>query len=402
MSEKVYVTGLGIISSIGNNVDETLISLKNLRQGIGTIKYLDSRHKNIIPVCEIKFSDEELVKIANVPHNKKYTRTALLGIIAAKQAVINSQILNDSHWRTGLISGTTVGGMGRTELYYNKYIDFNIFGDFLGYIETHDCGESTERIAEFLKIKDYVTTISTACSSSANAIMFGARLIKNNILDRVIVGGTESLTKFTLNGFNTLMILDKESCKPFDENRSGLNLGEGAAYIVIESEKCIKSSEKEIFCELSGYANANDAFHQTASSPDGLGAYLAMKNALYKSELSTTDIDYINVHGTGTPNNDLSEGKAIQRLFSPDIPKFSSTKPYTGHTLGACGAIEAIFSILAIKHRIIYPNLNFENPINELGFSPVKKIIKDVEIRNVMSNSFGFGGNNTSLIFSKC
>jgi 3-oxoacyl-[acyl-carrier-protein] synthase-1 len=246
-----------------------------------------------------------------------------------------------------------------------------------------------------------MTTISTACSSSANSIMFGAQLIKAGYIDRVIAGGTDSVTKFTLNGFNTLMILDKNGCRPFDENRAGLTLGEGAAYLVMESEEVIKSRNNQVIAELTGYGNANDAYHQTASSPEGTGAWLAMDKALLHSGLNPEDIDYVNVHGTGTQNNDLSEGIALQKIFGTNMPPFSSTKSYTGHTLGAAGAVEAVISVMSINRGILFPNLRFETPMKELSISPINKVIKEVNVRNILTNSFGFGGNNSTLIISK-
>jgi 3-oxoacyl-[acyl-carrier-protein] synthase-1 len=206
---------------------------------------------------------------------------------------------------------------------------------------------------------------------------------------------------FTINGFNSLMILDKSGCKPFDEERNGLTLGEGAAYLVLESENIVKKSGRKVLGTLAGYGNACDAYHQTASSPDGEGAFISMKEAIMKAGITADSIDYINAHGTGTKNNDLSEGKALERLFAGSVPSISSTKSFTGHTLGAAGAIEAVFSIMAIENQCIWPNLDFTNKMNELGFMPVKELKRNVPVRNVLSNSFGFGGNNTSLIFSK-
>ena len=204
-----------------------------------------------------------------------------------------------------------------------------------------------------------------------------------------------------MNGFNSLMILDKNHCKPFDENRNGLNLGEGAAYLVLESEESAIKNNRKIYCELRGYGNACDAFHQTASSPDGYGAWLAMKKALDTAHLSPEEISYINVHGTGTQNNDLSEGKAVEKLFGDAIPPLSSTKAFTGHTLGAAGAVEAVLASLAITNGLIYPNLNFSEKMKELNFLPNIKLIKNATVNHVLSNSFGFGGNNSTLIFSR-
>jgi 3-oxoacyl-[acyl-carrier-protein] synthase II len=400
MPERVVITGIGIISSIGNNIPETLHSLKTCRSGISPITLLRTIHRDSFPSGEIKLTNEELKSLAGTGVPEFTTRTTLLGLIAAQEAFNNAGLktVNANGLKTGIVSATTVGGMDQTEQYY---LDFLNSGRHLEYVLTHDCCDNTQTIWECLGLNGFMTTISTACSSSANAIMMGARLIKHGIADRIIAGGTDALSKFTLNGFNTLKILDERPCRPFSNDRNGLNLGEGAAFLVLESEETALKEERQILCEISGYANANDAYHQTASSPDGYGPYLAMKNALEMSGLQGGQIDYINAHGTGTDNNDLTEGLAIQKIFSHDIPKVSSTKAFTGHTLGAAGAIEAVFSILAIQHGLIFPNLNYSGRINELAFEPVSQLIESTEVKNVLSNSFGFGGNDSSLIFSK-
>lgn len=400
MTKRVLITGMGMISSIGKNVEETYESLVKEKSGTGKATILNTIHKDTFPLSEIKLTDDQLLTLAELSDDRIYTRTTCLGLIAAREAVENAGLKSVSRLRTGMISGTTVGGMGKTEDNYKDYLLPENTSINSQYVDTHDCGDSTQTIADLIGYNDFVTTISTACSSSANAIMLGARLIKNNILDRVIVGGVDSLTKFTINGFNTLMILDKDLCKSFDADRKGLNLGEAAGYIIIESEAAAKEGNREILGEVKGYANSNDAYHQTASSPEGNGAYLAMSKALKVAGLSPKDIDYVNVHGTGTPNNDLSEGNAMARLFEGNFPRFSSTKAYTGHTLGAAGGIEAVISLLSIKHQTIFPNLNFTTPIPDISVSPVTSLISDAGVKTVLSNSFGFGGNNTSLIFS--
>lgn len=398
MSGRIFVTGLGIITGIGNSLAETKDSLYHLRSGIGRIRFLDTNLRDELPASEVQCSLEELFLLSGIPVEEGYSRNALMGIIAAKQAYNDASIGTYPGPLTGLISATTVGGMDRCELYYEDFVSNDSKNS---YIDSYDCADSTEKIADVLQIKDYLTTISTACSSSANAIQLGARMIRNGDLDRVVAGGTESLTKFHLNGFNALKILDKEPCKPFDEKRNGINLGEGAAYLVLESEESVKQSGKAVICELTGWGNSCEAFHQTASSPDGIGAYLAMKKALDLSGLNAAAIDYINAHGTGTENNDISEGRAIERIFGEAVPPVSSTKPYTGHITSAAGAAESIISILSLTEQVIWPNLNFSEPMKELHFTPVKELLRNRKVRNVMTNSFGFGGNDTSLIFSK-
>ncbi|MDO3640839.1 beta-ketoacyl-[acyl-carrier-protein] synthase family protein [Mucilaginibacter sp. L3T2-6] len=397
MEQSVYIAGVGVISGIGTNVAGHLAAFERGEAGMADITLFDSIHQHDRPVAEVKLTDEELIARTGLStHN---SRTALLSLVSAKEAVADAGIPGFNELRTGFVSANTVGGMDKSEEFFVDFLADNSKGKLRNVFD-HECGSMTEIVADQLGISDFMTTISTACSSSANAIFYGARLIKNDILDVVVAGGADALTKFTLNGFNTLMILDKDLCKPFDEHREGLNLGEGAGYVVLVSEQVAKTLKKPVYCKLSGYNNSNDAYHQTASSPDGTGSYLAMKKALKKSGLKPSDIDYINLHGTGTPNNDSAEGTAVKRLFQPDFPPMSSTKSFTGHTLGASGGVEAVFSVLAIKHGIIYPNLRFKTQMHEVPFEPETKFQKGKHIKHVMSNSFGFGGNCTSLIFS--
>lgn len=397
MSKKVAITGMGIISSIGNSVEDNFNALIQQQTGISRLENFQSKHVNEIKVGEIKLTNEQLVEQLKLSQENTFTRTALLGAFAAKQAVENAGITDINEYKTGLISSTSVGGMDFTEKHFYEYLTDDSLAK---YITSHDAGDSSNKIAEYLGLNGFVSTISTACSSAANAVMLGARLINSGKLDRVIVGGTDALSKFTINGFKTLMILSDTYNQPFDDNRKGLNLGEAAAYLVLESEEMIQKTNKEVLAYVSGFGNANDAFHQTASSENGEGAFLAMQKAFKIAGLNPSDIDYINVHGTATPNNDLSEGRAIARLFENQVPDFSSTKPYTGHTLAAAAAIEAVFSVLAIQNNIVYPNLNFETPMQEFDLIPNTEV-KSKEINHVLSNSFGFGGNCSTLIFSK-
>jgi 3-oxoacyl-(acyl-carrier-protein) synthase len=393
---RVYVAGTGVISAIGTSSIENYFALRHHLSGIGKGKYLTTRH-NDLPVGEVKLSNEALAQKAD---SSIITRTGMLGLIAAREAIQNSKIENLKLFRTGLISATTVGGMDRTEEFMEQFVRDHHNGD-LQNVVNHECGTITEIIAEKLHITDFISTINTACSSSVNSIMLGARMISAGLLDVVIAGGTDSLTRFTLNGFNSLMILDKELCRPFDATRNGLNLGEGAGYVALVSEEVVKSQRLNPTAFVSGFANTNDAFHQTASSPEGRGSFAAMKNSLAMSGLEIDQIDYINLHGTGTVNNDQSEGTAIKRLFGEATPPVSSTKSFTGHTLGACGGIEAVYAVLAIENRCLFPSLRFSTPMPEVNLTPVTSFQSNVDINHVMSNSFGFGGNCSSIIFSK-
>lgn len=398
MSTSVYIAGTGIISAVGNNMSESLDTFRKHRSGIATAEFLQTRHKDIFPVGEVKLSNEQLAEITGL--NSSLSRTILLSYFAAQQALnlLSAEHIKNS--RMGFISASSVGGMDKTESFFEDYMNDDQSGN-LKQVQHHDCGKPTNVVCEKLGIKGFVSTISTACSSSANAIMLGARMIKNNRLDIVIAGGVDPLTRFTLNGFNSLMIVDRNQCRPLDQNRAGLNLGEGAAYVVLVSEKKLKELNIKPLCELTGYCNTNDAHHQTALSETGNGPYLAMQGALEMSGIKASDIDYINMHGTGTQNNDSAEGNALSRIFHPHYPMLSSTKSFTGHTLGACGAIEAAFSAVAISEGIVYPNFYFEEAMHGLSVKPETNFLEHRDIKNVLSNSFGFGGNCTSLLFSK-
>ncbi len=402
MSRRVFITGYGIITAIGNNGPENFASLRNKRSGYGRLDFLQTLHRDEIYCCEIKLSDDELCRHARVPTRAGFSRTTLLGIIAAREAIDSAGLTKAETSGAGLISATTAGGIRELESYYYELQNPESSGDFLAFLDTGDPGEHTERMADILNMKKYLATVSTACASAANSIIFGARLIANGLADVMICGGSEALSKVTINGFNSLKILDRNLCKPFDQNRNGLNLGEGAAFLVLEAEERLGYPGKNAIAELCGYASLNDAFHQTASSPDGSGALKAMQKALTMGGIAPEDVDYINAHGTGTENNDLSEGLSVKALFGDQLPPFSSTKPYTGHTTSAAGSVEAAFCLMGFEHDTIFPTLNFSQPMEELDILPVTELRQGAGLGYILSNSLGFGGSTTSLLFAKC
>ncbi|MBR4130482.1 MAG: beta-ketoacyl-[Bacteroidaceae bacterium] len=388
------VTGFGIICAIGNDAQSVLRSLQEGRTGIGAMRYLQSSHKEL-PVGEVKLSNDEMKRMLGQDEKSIISRTVLMGAIAIRQALEHAN-LDLKGKRIALINGTTVGGMDITEHYFMQMKEDDAL---LPVLEKHDCGSSTREMADLAGLKDAeVCTISTACSSAVNAIILGSEMLKNNEADIIIAGGTEALSLFHLNGFNSLMILDKEQCRPFDKNRAGLNLGEGAAFVVLQKPENL-TNEQNPLAYIRGYGNRCDAFHQTASSEDGEGAFLAMSEALKMSGLEPQDIQYINAHGTGTPNNDASESAAIRRVFGEKIPPVSSTKGFTGHTTSASGSIEAVICILSLLKDFVPANLGWKEQ-DEACIKPTTDN-RQQTTENILCNSFGFGGNDSAVVISK-
>lgn len=401
MAERIVITATGIISALGRGTEQHTGALINKKAGMRHPLHLRTKHATEFVCGEVDYSNDQLATLLELPTGDNgYTRTTLLALAAMQELLGNTDAALFTDNSFALVNANTVGGMCSVEDMYPDFISEKAEGPFLKYIDTLDCAESTLNIARYFGLKPFMATISTACSSSANALILGARLIQNGVVQRAICGGCDALSRFTLNGFNSLKNVDKEPCRPFDANRFGLNLGEGAAYLLLEKESDARARGAEILAVFSGYSNTNDAYHPTAPSPDGDGALHTMQLALQKAGLAANDIDYINAHGTATINNDLAEGKAIERLFSSKGTVFSSTKPYTGHTLAAAGAVEAFFSIQAIQQQKAWPNLNFNTLIEEMSIGPITET-KEMSVNHVLSNSFGFGGSNVSLIFSR-
>ena len=400
---RIVVTAAGIITALGAGCAAQAAALQAGRSGLRYPELLCTKHRDFL-VGEVAQSNEALAAGLGVDkEHEGITRTTLLAMAGLKDLIKNSgagAALFESP-RTAFINASTVGGMSEVEQHYPQFMSEEGFAAVRQYIDTLDCAESTTVAARHFGFRGLDATISTACSSSANAIMLGARYIRMGIADAAVCGGADALSRFTLNGFHSLKNVDKAPCRPFDQNRMGLNLGEGAAFLLLEKESDAKARGAKILAVLSGYSNTNDAYHPTAPSPDGSGALRTMEAALKKAGIDKEAIGYINAHGTATINNDLAEGKAITQLWEGAPPPFSSTKPFTGHTLAAAGAVEAIFSIIALNENMLPQNLNFSQPMEELEVAPVAGPGASAGLDHVLSNSFGFGGNNSTLVFSK-
>lgn len=359
---QIAITGIGIVSALGIGSEANRQALLSGRSGLHAARYLKTTHHEW-PVGEVPMTNEAMQEALGIHH--PLSRNILLGLLAARETLSGI----DTH-SIAFCNGTTVGGMDRTESIWqpNQEPTLNNLDP------QHEAGMTTELISKYMGGFAKTCTISTACSSALNAIMQGAEMILCGETKLALAGGTEALTRFHLNGFASLGILSKDICRPFEDDRDGINLGEGAAYLLLEEVDHARQRGATIYGYLRGFANRCDAYHQTASSPDGEGAYRSMRDALMMSGLSTSHIAYINAHGTATPNNDASEMTAIERLFGEHHPLVTSTKPLTGHTTSASGAIEAIFCLWYMQEK---------------GYE------------HIMTNAFGFGGNDSSLVISK-
>ena len=395
----VYVKGIGAVSAAGLNVSGHLETLKSGRSPLARTRRFHTAVN--APAGEVSLTDDELKAAAGIPAEEIVSRTVLLGMAAVGEA------LDDFRARTGridpgrvaFISGTSVGGMDLSEVFWRSNRN-DLDGGDVRLLKMHDPGAVTGAMADRLSGKGlgigFRSTVSTACSAAANAIMLASRMISSGMADAAIAGGTDSLCRFTLNGFNSLRILDSEICRPFDASRAGLNLGEGAGYLILTADP------EGALCRISGWGNANEAYHQTASSPEGTGPGMAMEAALKRAGISPSETDFINTHGTGTQINDLAESNAMIRVFGGNVPPFSSLKPFLGHTLGASEGVEAALVCRAVEDRdcSFMGMRGFSEAIPETGLVPYDGN-GDIAPRNVMSSAFGFSGNCVSLIFSR-
>ena len=407
---RVVVTGFGTINPLGNNVSDTW---NNLINGISGIDYISSFETDGLPVTfagEVKNFDAN--DYMGKQHARKLDRSGHLSIYATEEALKDAGFNTEERLGAdvGIVFGTGIGGIGATEeavRTYDKRGPSRINPLAITQLMPNS---STGQVAIKFGIEGPSLTITTACAASANALGEAKNMIQNGIVDTVIAGGTESgTTAMTIGAFAQIRALStnnenpKKACKPFDKDRDGFVMGEGSTVLVMESEESAINRGADIYGYVSGYGASTDAHHITAPAEGGRGAVDAMKKALLDAELTPSDIDYINAHGTSTPANDKNETAAIKTVFGEkayDI-NISSTKSMTGHLLGGGGAFESLVSLLSLKNNIIPPTINLNNPDEEcdLNYTPNTAIEK--ELSAAMSNSFGFGGHNGVLVFKK-
>ncbi|MBI4633677.1 MAG: beta-ketoacyl synthase chain length factor [Deltaproteobacteria bacterium] len=369
----VFITSLGIISPVGQGLNDTLDAIRKATRGIKPLHLFPTSHTPPLPVGEVgSFS-----LASDLP------RTHALALVAAEEAMKHAAGVPDA-----VVIGVTTGGMPFTEeLLKRGELDSKQY-------EYHSTGSVAECVARHVGCTGPVLTVSTACSSGAVALKIALEMLRSGMAKRVLAGGADALCRLTYYGFHALQLVDEAGARPFDRNRRGMSVGEGAAILLLTSAD---DPPDNAMAELLGAGLSCDAYHPAAPHPEGTGALRAMKDALSDACLSPADIEYIQLHGTGTLDNDLAEAKAIHALFGErPIPPLSSIKGSVGHSLGAAGAMGAAVSVLSIAHDIIPANAGFHEPDPQLNLIPVRMpTVKD--INTALVNSFGFGGNNAVL-----
>ncbi len=398
----VIVTGMGIVCAIGEDKDSFRHALSQAQCGIGTVDLFDvSGYRSRIggQVKNIDFFSR-----LSASECRRLGRCGMLGLWAAKEALAEAKIMEQDlpPECIAVVMGAGAGGVFEAERYRRQLYEGELRLRPSLLMPFPACN-LTDAIANFYGFRGPRSTIATACSSSATAIGYGADLIRSGGADVVIAGGAESLSELTFSGFNALRSVDRSTCRPFDKHREGLVLGECGSILVLESRRRAEACGIPGYARVLGYGICADAYHMTSPDPQGDGAERSMANALKSAGVSPEAVDYINAHGTGTPINDRVETIAIKRFFgkkSESIP-VSSIKSALGHCLGAAGAVEAVATILALYHGVLPPTLNYQEPDPDCDLDYVPNEARVADIQVALSNSFAFGGNNTTLVFGR-
>ncbi|WP_078546367.1 beta-ketoacyl-ACP synthase II [Litchfieldia alkalitelluris] len=410
MKKRVVVTGIGAVTPLGNDVQTTWDNIKRGVSGIAPITQINVENFLVKIAGEVKgFAPEQFMDMKEARRMGRFTQFA---VAASKMAVEDSELQigeNVQAERVGVWIGSGIGGLGEFEEQHKRYLDKGPkrVSPFIIPMLIPDLASG--RVSIELGAKGINNCSVTACASGANSIGDAFRVIQNGVADVMISGGTEAaITEMTIAGFTNMTALSTNSdpntaSRPFDRNRDGFVIAEGAGVVILEELEHAKNRGAKIYGELVGYGATGDAYHITTPAPNGEGGQRAMKLALEDAKLTVDQVEYINAHGTSTHYNDLNETSAIKEVFGDHAYKIpvSSTKSMTGHLLGAAGAIEAIFSLLSMKEGIVPPTINYETPDEELNLDYVPNNSREANVNTVLSNSFGFGGHNVSLVFKK-
>ncbi|MFO7715518.1 beta-ketoacyl-[acyl-carrier-protein] synthase family protein [Desulfosarcina sp.] len=403
--EHVVVTGRGTINAIANNADEFAAALKAGTCGIGPVTLFDTSGYRTHTGAQVNDFDPRR-HIPDTYSLKRMSRSDCMALAAVLEALADAglmPVLKEMAAYTGVVIGGGAGGMLECEPVFARYLAYGADRLPATPFAAFSCASTADHIATHLKLMGPKTTFMTACSSGATAIGYARDLIRQGAAEVMVCGGTEPLCRITYSAFNALQAVDPDFCKPFDRNRRGMSLGEGAGILILESLTHARHRGARIYGEVLGCGISCDASHMTAPDPNASGAVGAMTAALADAGISRQDVDYVNAHGTATPANDLMEIRGIKTVFgnrAQQIP-VSSTKSMIGHTLGAAGAIEAVACILAIEQGFIPPTIHHETPDEACNLDVVPGVSRKAAVDIVLSNSFAFGGNNTSLVLGR-
>jgi 3-oxoacyl-[acyl-carrier-protein] synthase II len=390
----IVVTGVGVISPYG-------IGMDCLREGMLLGKCFLSRTKDLYPGFVGSTAPVSGLLLPERENTPRYSRSDRLAMVAARDAVVNFDCESPAFRESGVMMGSTVAGLSE--------IDPGIAADPLAWYRnggllraaTYPPAHVADAVGDDLGIFGPRCAVSAACASSAMAIALATNLLLDGMAPMMLAGGSDALCPFTVSGFSSLQALDPDPCRPFDENRKGLNLGEGAAVLILETLDRATARNANVLAVLRGWALTNDAFHSTAPHTQGNGLADCMRLAIEKAEVTREEIGYVNAHGTGTPLNDIAEANAYEAVFrgrSRPIP-VSSTKSYFGHCLGAAGALEAAITIMSVRCGALLPTLRLIDPIDVPSVNWLRGEVQHKELPLAMSVSAGFGGSNAALIF---
>ena len=399
-SIRIAVTGVGIICSIGRNQREVWESISASRAGIGPLTRFPGETFTTDLAAEVELDIASLLPISR-REAKRMSRSDLLAVIAAGEAVAQASEQSPLNLDRAVVStGTSTGGLLEGEDYYFRRIARGARRAPASRVLQQPTSGPSDAVARAFHAGGGVISNATACASGGAAIGMAADYLRSGHANVAIAGGSDALCRLTYSGFNVLQAVDPAPCSPFGAERKGITLGEGAAFLILERWDDAVSRGANILAELCGYGASCDAHHPTAPAEDGRGAHAAMRGALTEGTLASDRVDYINAHGTGTPLNDSAETAGILSAIGADTP-VSSSKSFFGHTLGAAGGVEAVISVLALQHQVAPPTLRLDHPAADCTLDYIPHVPRAMELTNVLSNTFGFGGSNVSLLLRK-
>lgn len=389
---RIAITGAGIVCAIGRNKTEVWQAIVESRDGIGKLTSFPGETFSTDLAAEVK---------SELPGARRLSRTDLLAVMAAKEAIEQASERAPLPLERAIVStGTSTGGLLEGEDYYFRRIVRGRRRAPVSLVLQQPTSGPSDAVARTFELGGGVVSNATACASAGAAIGMAADYLRSHHADVAVAGGSDALCRLTYSGFNVLQAVDPQPCSPFGANRKGITLGEGAGYLVLERWDDAVARGATMLAELCGYGASCDAHHPTAPAEDGRGAEAAMRGALAESRLEPSSIDYVNAHGTGTTLNDSAETRAIIAALGTAVP-VSSSKSYFGHTLGASGAVEAVVTVLALQHQIAPPTLRLRERAADCTLDYIPDTPRPMPMENVLSNTFGFGGSNVSLLFAR-